>query len=291
MLADRWQATFSSRPSSRAAPDLVCVLDLASDVPAPPPGAFQFQQGDLIQYYLADGQVTAHFPRFGQLRLDLARGVTEGQLAPAALETSGVLEDMIAIGLSPHLRRRGVFLLHAFGAARAARAILLVGGIGAGKTTTGMALLNAGWKLLSNDSPAIRGGEALSYPGLLAAYPDTLARFPATAHLATQVSRADARQKLAVAAETIWPEVWLERASVAAVLFPHVEPRAEHELELIPQPQALRMLLPHAIEQWDRPMIPAHLAVLSQLVQAAPAYHLRLAPDVSRLPELLTALT
>lgn len=35
--------------------------------------------------------------------------------------------------------------------------MLLVGGIGAGKTTTGLSLLNAGWQLLSNDSPVVVG--------------------------------------------------------------------------------------------------------------------------------------
>jgi hypothetical protein len=289
-LRERWQASFASRPVSTSAPDIICVLNRVAEAPAPPSSAPQFRQGDLLEYYLEGDTVTAHFPRFGQLRLDLARGFTEGQLARAALETYGVLEDLIAIALSPHLRRRGLFLLHAFAAARAARAVLLVGDIGAGKTTTGMTLLNAGWKLLSNDSPILNGAEALSYPGLLAAYSDTLARFPVTAHLSTIPPPAEGRQKLTLAAETIWPEVWLERAPVAAILFPHIEPRAEHFLEPLRPPDALRMLLPHAIEQWDTAMIPAHLAGLSQLVQAAPAYRLRLAPDVSTLPNLLAAL-
>ena len=303
LLRERWQLAFASRPVSLAEPELVCVLNLVPEVPPPPPGAPQFRQGDLLAYYLDGNLVTAHFPRFGQLRLDVERSFTEGRLVRAALETYGVLEDLIAIGLSPHLRRRGLFLIHAFAAAYASslagatdeanknfRAVLLVGDIGAGKTTTGLALLNAGWKLLSNDSPILRGSEALSYPGLLAAYPDTFARFPATAQFATHAI-GNGRQKTTLAAEAIWPNIWLERAPVAAIVFPQIEPRAAHALEPLRPPEALRRLLPHAIEQWDKAMIPLHLALLSQLAQVAPAYRLRLSPDLSALPHLLATLT
>ena len=84
--------------------------------------------------------------------------------------------------------------------------MLIVGNIGAGKTTTGMALLNAGWKLLSNDSPIINSdAKILSYPGLLAAYPNTFARFEATHHLISTGGG-----KITVAAEKIWQNVWIE---------------------------------------------------------------------------------
>jgi hypothetical protein len=192
--------------------------------------------------------------------------------------------------------------------------ILIIGNIGAGKTTTGMALLNAGWKLLSNDSPIINAGvEILSYPGVLAAYPDTLARFEATAPFAVGadlrvgpsaggehvgLSRgehtgsplhdgAPRPKKLTIPAERIWPDVWLDRAPVAAIFFPQIESRPEHALERLSQPEALRLVLPHAIEQWDRAMIPAHLALLNRLIQTAPAYRLRLGPDTSTLPAII----
>jgi hypothetical protein len=297
-LQARWWASFNSRPMSAAAPDITCALEVLASAPEPPARAPRFRQGALLEYYVEGDSVIAHFPRFGQLRLDLARGLTEGRLARAALDTYGVLEDLIAISLSPHLRRRGLFLIHAFAAAlphprpglrpsRWERGVLIVGDIGAGKTTTGMALLNAGWKLLSNDSPVIQNTDVLSYPGLLAAYPDSFARFPAIEHLAAVQPSAEGRKKITVAAEEIWPEVWIERAPVAAILFPQIEPRADHALEPLRPPEALRMLLPHAIEQWDQAMIPEHLALLSQLVQAAPTYRLRLAPDVLAIPAVL----
>lgn len=169
--------------------------------------------------------------------------------------------------------------------------MLLVGAIGTGKTTTGMALLNAGWRLLANDAPLIdTSGHILSYPGLLAAYPDTFARFPATAHLAQADTEQAEQCKITVPAEAIWPNVWTEQAVPAVICFPQVEPRADHALEPLRPPEALRRLLPHAIERWDEAMIPAHLRVLRGLVEAAPAYRLRLGPDVLTIPELLKGM-
>ncbi len=286
-LRDHWQASFASRPSISAQPDIRCALNIVSDVPPAPPGEPHFRQGNLLEYYLDGDVVTAHFPRYGQLRLDLSKGTTEGQIVSLALHTYGVIEDLIAIGLSPHLRRRGMFLIHAFAAAHSGRAVLIVGNIGAGKTTTGMSLLNARWKLLSNDSPIIgANGEILSYPGVLAAYPNTFARFAATTHLA---ANAEPDKKVIVPAEKVWPEVWLDHAPAAAIFFPKIESRTEHAIEPLTQPEALRLILPHAIEQWDKAMIPAHLALLNQLIQTAPAYHLRLGPDTDTIPAALAS--
>ncbi len=303
-LRDHWQASFASRPLISTQPDVRCALNIVSEIPPAPPGEPQFRQGDLLQYFVDGGIAIAHFPRYGQLRLDLANGVTEGRVVSLALHTYGVIEDLIAIGLSPHLRRRGMFLIHAFAAAaltpvadrpspvaeqhRDRRGVLIAGNIGAGKTTTGMSLLNAGWKLLSNDSPIISaGGEVLSYPGVLAAYPNTFARFPATANLA---ANAEPNKKIILPAEQVWPDVWLDRAPAAAIFFPQIESRTDHAVEPLSQPEALRLILPHAIEQWDKAMIPAHLALLKQLIQAAPTYRLRLGPDTNTIPAIIASV-
>ncbi|NKQ35420.1 MAG: hypothetical protein HF973_07360 [Chloroflexi bacterium] len=307
-LQQNWQESFASLPSGTAVPNLTIHLNVTGHIPPPPPGKPHFRQGDLLHYYVQGNEVIAHFPRYGQLRLNLAEGTTDGRIHPRASHTYGVLEDLIAISLSPHLRRRGLFLLHAFAAVWGDTAVLLVGGIGAGKTTTGMSLLNAGWRLLSNDSPIVGAdGMILSYPGLLAAYPETFARFPATKYLADAFAKKTAkdaktakitqekirensgnsRQKITVPAQEIWPNVWQDAAPIGAICFPQIENRASHALEPLTPPQALARLMPHAIEQWDKSMIPAHLARLRQLVEAAPTYILHLGPDVLTIPETL----
>lgn len=289
VVAANWQTSFGSLPQSGdATPALTVTLDLVDKLPTSPAGEPQFRQGDLLHYFVVGEQVTAHFPRFGQLQLDLSAGVTRGRIVPPAVDTYGVLEDLIAIALSPHLRRRGQFLIHAFAAAYQGHGVLIVGGIGAGKTTTGMSLLNAGWQLLSNDSPILTDdGQVRHYPGVLAAYPETFSRFTTTAHLAKTAITKEGRKKITLPAETIWSNVWLEQAPVQMILFPQIENRTNHELERLSAPAALTRLLPHAVEQWDRPLIPRHLALLRKLVEQAPAYILHLSPDVLAIPELL----
>ena len=288
-----WLTSFSSLPQSKAVPDLTITFKTVATVPEPPERPPDFLQGNLLQYFINGDQIIAHFPRYGQLHLDLAAGRTDGRIITAAGQTYAILEDLIAIGLSPHLRRRQKFLLHAFAAAFAGEAVLLVGGIGAGKTTTGLSLLNAGWQLLSNDSPVVTAnGRIQQYPGVLAAYPESFAHFPVLAHLAENAVIGDGRQKICVAAQEIWPDIWLPSASVRAICFPQIEQRSDHLLTPIARPAALTRLLPHAVERWDKPMIPAHLHILRQLVETAPAYILHLSSDVLTIPQAITtALT
>lgn len=287
-LQQSWERSFASLLASSAFPDIRCRLNVVTAVPVPPPRPPDFRLGELLHYYVKGTDVVAHFPQFGQLHLDLQDGTTEGRVVTAVLETYGVLEDLIAIALSPHLRRKGLFLIHAFAAAWNGRSLLLVGGIGAGKTTTGMALLNDGWKLLSNDSPVVgKNGRITTYPGVLAAYADTFARFPATTHLVDQLPAQSGRVKLTIPAEGVWPDVWLAEAPIGAICFPQIEDRVDHLLEPLTPAVALTRLLPHAIEQWDKPMIPAHLAILRQLVEVAPAYLLHLGPDVGTISAVL----
>jgi hypothetical protein len=291
-LRQSWQASFASLPTSQAPPDLICRLELSPTMPSPPAGRPQFTQRDLLHYYVQDEQIIVHFPRFGQLLLDLAQGTANGQIIATSLDTYGVLEDLIAISLSPHLRRRSLYLIHAFGAAFENRAVLLVGDIGAGKTTTGISLLNAGWQILSNDSPIVTQRDGVpficQYPGLLSGYPETFARFPATqAYL--QDRPPASRHKLTIAAEAVWPGVWQDQAAIGAILFPQIENRPDHQLEPLAAPAALARLMPHAMEQWDRPMMPGHLRLLRQLVEAAPTFVLRLGPEVISIPQALHA--
>ena len=282
----RWSEAFAPVAVSSGSPDLRIRLELTDNVHPAPARDADFTQGDLLRYYVDDSCATAHFPRYGHLILDLEAGTTEGAIVQAALDQYGVFEDLLAISLSPHFRRRGLFLIHAFAAAYNGQGILLVGGIGAGKTTTGMTLLNAGWRLLSNDSPILNeSGEVLQYPGVLAGYPDTFMRFEVARGLVS--SDADPAQKICVPPTQLWPGIWQDSAPVKTILFPQIEGRTDHALETLSAPDALRRLLPNAIEQWDRAMIPQHLFVLRKLVERAPAYILHLGSEVQDIPPFL----
>jgi hypothetical protein len=294
----RWAQSFSSRRhvNDRSA-DIAFELTLAAAMPARPATEPIFTQGDLLSVHQPTSQLTIiHFARFGQLHIDLQQSKVSGEIVETALNTYGVLEDVIAMGLTALLRRRHLFLIHAFAAAWDGRALLLVGGIGSGKTTTGISLLRAGWKLLSNDSPLLADGVmALAYPGLLSAYDDTLQRFPELATLVLTLAPIagagnPVRKKISFAAERVYPDVWIESAPVAAIVFPRVAHLAEHQVMRLSEPDALRRLLPNAIDRWDTAMIPEHFELLKTLVAQAHAYQIELGENVDRLPSLMQEL-
>ncbi len=291
LVRERLAAAFASRPIAAANSEALIrfQLDLSDQIPAAPLGAPAYAEGDLIHYHFAPPRVVAHFPRYGQLRIDLERAAIRGEIIPAAITTYGVFEDLVAIGLAPLVRRRGKFLIHAFAAAHQERAALLVGGIGTGKTTTGIALLRAGWRLLSNDSPLLDAAttRVLSYPGLLSAYPETLEHFP---ELHPLLPASAEHRKVTFSAESVYGDVWSESAAAGVILFPRVEPVSAHRVEPLSAPETLRLLVPHAIERWDTEMIPQHLALLHQIAAQTPAYKLALAPDTTSLPGLVREL-
>lgn len=278
-------------------PDLaVSVQRMLEPLPVPD-GVPVIEEAGRLAYYLNGDQLVAHFVRWGQLHVDLAHGRYTAYLAPLGLDTYSVLEDMLIIGLAPLLRRRGLFTLHAFAAALHNQAVLLVGGMGAGKTTTGISLLRAGWSLLSNDSPLLYlDGDRLTvaaYPGLLSAHDDSLGWFPELAGILQGPARTHehTRLKRLFAAETVYPNVWDRRARPAAICFPEVIPGLHTSyLEPVSSRQALITIMPQSIENWDRPLVGQHLDILGRLVEVAPAYRLCLAPDVEALPVLLSGL-
>jgi len=287
-LSQLWQTAFASLPPAAGPADLRIELQVVETPLAPPDGPPHFRQGELLAYYVDLPEALVYVPRYGQVRLNLQTGSVCGQLWPPAVAQYGILEDMLAIALSPYLRRRGLYLIHAFAAALEDQAVLLVGDIGSGKTTTGLSLLNRGWKLLANDSPIFdAAGVARSYPGLLAAYPETLAHFAATRNPANTLP---AGRKLAVAAEEIWPDVWREQAPIRAICFPQIEARQDHTATPLSPAETMRRLMPHTMEQWDQQTIPTHLRALRQLVSSAPGYELHLGPDVLAIPDLLMRL-
>lgn len=262
-----------------------------------PNGIPVIEEAGRLAYYLDGDRVIAHFVRWGQLHVDLARGRYTAHLSPLGLDTYSVLEDMLIIGLAPLLRRRGLFTIHAFAAARNDQAVLLVGGMGAGKTTTGISLLRAGWSLLSNDSPLLSLQDdhliVAAYPGLLSAHDDSLGWFPELAGIlqGPAATHEHTRLKRMFAAEQVYPNVWTGSARPAAICFPEVIPGlAASYLEPVSGRQALVTIIPQSIENWDRPLVGQHLDVLGRLVEVAPAYRLCLAPDVAALPGLLGGL-
>jgi len=287
----RLWAPFPAGRTSMTPPIRVHLTAVATTPPAPdlPP----VSEGPVVVYHRQGSQVIAYFRRWGRYDIDLEAGTVEGHMTEACLLAYGVFEDMIIIALAPLLRRRGLYTVHAFAAAVAGRAVLLVGDIGAGKTTTGINLLCHGSKLLANDSPLLRAGpeggvEVCAYPGLLSTYPDAIGWFAPLHDVFDRAERLDGSAKLSFAADDIWPDVWQAEATPGVLLFPQVAPGlAASALKPLAAFAALQRLVGQSIENWDEATIPTHLRLLRLLVDQAPAYELHLALDLDRIPALI----
>jgi hypothetical protein len=287
-MYSRWKESFSPLKESSAIPDIRYHIELTDQIPPPPAGKPIYIQKDLLSYHLTEQGVIVHFPDFGLLDLDFERGMTTGKVVGEVLKTYGLLEDVVAIGLSPHLRRRGFYMAHALAAATGEQCVLLVGHIGTGKTTVGISLLENGWKLLSNDSPIIAGGgRILSYPGIMAAYRDTLAMFSRFQSMQDDIDINEKERKVEFFAESLWPGVWRTQATASLILFPTIEATDKCLLEQLKGTAALSRFLPHAMERWDKTTISPHLTILRELVESTPSYILHLGRDLESLPDVI----
>ncbi|RMF00616.1 MAG: hypothetical protein D6768_12380, partial [Chloroflexi bacterium] len=151
-LRRRFSAVYGHLPPANAArPKISIRWQLLNAAAAPPPPDWPVLHSDPLVSTFGDARrVAVRMPKYGLITVDLASGRVTGQVTPNCLSVSGAFEDVMLISLAPLYRRRGWFPLHAFAARHPNGAAALISGqMGAGKTTTGLALLCAGWKLLS----------------------------------------------------------------------------------------------------------------------------------------------
>lgn len=274
--------------------------------PPPPPGMPPLVEGRLVSYYGQGALIAVRMPKYALITIDLEQRRVIGAVTRACLEAYGAFEDVLLICLAPLYRRRGWFPLHAFAAlAPQGQAALISGEMGSGKTTTGLALLHAGWKLLSNDSPLLRRQadriEVLAYPGRLSAFDDSLARFeslrrfiPSQAEAKVEVHQPvdllapAGPPKRVFRVEEAFAEPWANKGIAGAVFFPQVTPGlSQTELVKVEPKEALLTLMPQGVEGWDKAVIGQTMHVLTQLVQQVPCYRLRLSPQVEQLPQVI----
>jgi hypothetical protein len=307
-LSERFEVVYGHLPRLNGAGSDVFIgwhIHKLPSAPPPPPGMPVIAEGPLVGYYGQGQLVAIRMPKYGLITVDLDQQRLVGAVTRNTLEAYGAFEDVLLISLAPLYRRRGWFPLHAFAAlAPNGKVALISGQMGAGKTTTGLALLSAGWKLLSNDSPLLRlradgQVETLAYPGRLSAFDDSLGRFerlrrfipeaPAEAK-AEQIDllAPTGPQKRVFRAEEAFAEPWATSGLAGGIFFPQViSGAAQSELVEISPKEAVLQLMPQAIEGWDKAAIGQTLRLLGKLVEQAPCYQLRLSPQVEQLPALI----
>jgi hypothetical protein len=222
----------------------------------------------------------------------LARG--EASLVPVAgdLAADGVaawdLFSMCTLASALLLGRMHRALVHAAGVvAPGGGAWLLAGDARAGKSTTSVNLISAGWRFVSDDNVVLfRGADGAVW----------VEGWPRRFHLDEGwEAGTPLHRRGEVDPHERWPGQWLRTASLAGLLFPRVAAERPTELSPLPASQALAALMRQS--PWllaDRACAPEVLAFLRSACER-PAYTLRRGldsyRDTARLLDVLAPLS
>lgn len=304
-VMDAWAHLFSGWPEAgdmgQRQPDIRLELHWRETLPPLPdaPPLFTDQDSEqaipaiLTAYAQPNGRVTLHFHEAGLVSAPLTaplHGETQtavGVITPDSL-ANGRFEDITFTTLAPMLRRRGYFLLHAFGVTKNGRAALLVGASGSGKTTSGLSLVLNGCELLSNDVVALQarseGVFALPVPDMVSIRPFTFLLLP---QLSRRLRILPATEPISLQAGTLTNGRWAEPAPVTAVYFPTLSNEASSAAIPLSRAVCLARLMEQSIDQWDTAVMSNHMNVLQILSRQAAPYTLHLAKDVYDLPSLI----
>lgn len=270
-------------------------LQLATSLHLPPEADAIYRDPQQIVdvYRRSSADLTLHF-RQGAL-VHLSPGGSDhayGLVTPRACE-SGQLEDVTYTTLAPLLRRQDLYLLHAAAVSTARGVLLLVGPTHSGKTTTGLALLLAGWGHLASDvvllSPSTSGIRAHPTPGLLSARPKSFQLLPGLRRLlhdpiGSKPIRTPRRLSLT-------PDHWGKPDRVITLCFPELTSDSSSSLHPLPAAVALARLMEESVDRWDVDRLEQHMAFLERLCRQARSFRLALAPDVQQVPALLDSIT
>jgi ABC-type cobalamin/Fe3+-siderophores transport system ATPase subunit len=292
-LAELTERRFSScQPITTTTTGQIDLFALG-DMPTTPidPLAFEHQ----FQTVANGEQGLLHWGRWGSLYADWTRPAAFGFVSSELVQHPTIasrhcLDTFILIALL----RQPVGMLHASGLVKDGHVILLIGPHGAGKSTTALRLIRAGYRLISDTLMFVRLCEEriqlLGYGvGELKLTSEGLTLFPELLQTTPDLST-DGRRK---------PIFWLRDLMPACVetaaVYPHTialcltqRSHDEHtHLSLLDEDIALYQLTRNTSYLDEVDVMSRNLSVIHQLIQRSRAYMLELGRDVDELVQTL----
>lgn len=220
----------------------------------------------------------------------------EGFLSAEEL-VPGSARASLEIALSLVLRSVGLFHLHAAALVRPTHGdtVLVVGGAGAGKTTTTITLASAGYVFLGDDALLLEetaaGPNLCAFPRPFHVGPAALSAFPRLAPLVGPPKRQGDKRDLDPS--QAFPGQFLARGPAPRlVLHPRIEADRPTALAPLSKAEALGNLIASSggLVIDEVPGKTEHLALLTRVTNGARHFDLRLGRDMLADPSILPAL-
>ena len=216
--------------------------------------------------------------------------------APQPLERHpDIIGQMIVLPLLLEtLREYGFVSLHAAALAHGDRAVLFPAETGAGKTTLTLALLRAGFRLLSDDCPLLRRTEtgvvAHAFAEPLHVFPNVQHFFPEVVPPAYEDLEAAPIAKVAVDPIQVYGDCVIEQCMPGAIVFPSISDGDSTWLEPLDTSSALLRLLALAMPSASRAHLRCQFDLLGDLASAVSCYTMHTGRDFECLPDRIRAI-
>lgn len=204
-------------------------------------------------------------------------------------------KQAIFITLYQHLRRRGLYLVHASAIAHEGRVALIAGSSGAGKTTTMLSCLQDGFSFLGDDATLLQrqsttssdqdNFQVITLLNTLHATEHTLRWFP---ELEAHASERDspAGKRLVIVPEA-YPGCLSLSGTVHVALNPKITEEPTTRLERVSKAAFLAEMLFYSVDLHEVEGTRRHLDFLAALLEAVPTYRLLLGTDRSSISPMV----
>lgn len=300
-LAAALEERFGQFP--RSAPDVADLTMAFCSVPAvarhvvepPPASARPVYASDLgdVRYDEATDRLYIACADRVRVRCDPAQGHVRVSIVAAEAANLWLLSHpLVTLPLIEVLKRRGLYSLHAAGAARDGRALLFPGASGSGKSTLALALARAGWDILGDDflflDPGVDGLQVRAFPEAIDATDETLRLFPELRDLSA-APRAPGWPKRRLQLPDRYGSGIAWACRPAALVFPRVAHTGHSALAPLDRDEALLEVVPNVLLTEAR-SAQAHLDALAALAHRCPCYRLEAGHDMDGLAALLRGL-
>lgn len=232
------------------------------------------------------------FDQAGRMALDFDNGRVEGWLVQPGRMALDWAASFVLLAAIELLRSKGLYAIHGAGLERNGKGVLIVGFSGAGKTTSCISLMRAGYGCLSDDHPILHTAGAepilMPFPGRLAVTDKTIDWFAELA-AAREGFRSDTR-KHSFELQEIDGFIEGRPCPPKLIVFPRIVDWPESFFEEMPKPRALEELLPQTLLVLDPELAKRQFQAMADLVLSTPVYRLHFGEDVTQIPELFDRL-